>query len=119
MEENDPVKNNYRELCGELLLESCYTILPNAIQKKEITYDTSSISQFKIEEINSTMQNNQVKNLCSEHESMKRKETLARYYHSILILNFVNLRTPYFTKIIKFFFVHFKKIGKQRAWREK
>ncbi|OAD53208.1 LisH domain-containing protein ARMC9 [Eufriesea mexicana] len=78
LEENDPVKNNYQELSGELLLKSCYTILPKAIQKKEIIFDRSSLAQFKAEVIDSTMQNNRVKNLCSEHESIKREESLPR-----------------------------------------
>ncbi|KAF3420439.1 hypothetical protein E2986_01824 [Frieseomelitta varia] len=67
LEENDPVKNNYGELCGESLLESCYTILPKAINKNEIIPDELSFSQkFKTEATNSAMHNNQIKSLSSE-----------------------------------------------------
>ncbi|XP_050595492.1 lisH domain-containing protein ARMC9-like isoform X4 [Bombus affinis] len=78
LDENDPVKNNYGELCGESLLESCYTILPKAIQEKETISDELSFPQFKTEAIDSAMQNNQIKNLSSEHESIQHEEILPR-----------------------------------------
>ncbi|KAK9299081.1 hypothetical protein QLX08_007822 [Tetragonisca angustula] len=78
LEENDPVKNNYGELCGESLLESCYTILPNAINKNKIIPDELSFSQFKTEATNSAMHNNQIKSLSSERESMQHEESLPR-----------------------------------------
>ncbi|XP_043588126.1 lisH domain-containing protein ARMC9-like isoform X2 [Bombus pyrosoma] len=78
LDENDPVKNNYGELCGELLLESCYTILPKAIQEKETISDELSFPQFKTEVTDSAMQNNQIKNLFSEHESIQHEEILPR-----------------------------------------
>ena len=79
LEESDPVKNNYGELCGESLLESCYTILPNAINKNKIIPDELSFSQFKTEATNSAMHNNQIKSLSSERESMQHEESLPRY----------------------------------------
>lgn len=89
LEENDPVKNNYGELCGESLLESCYTVLPKIIKKPEIISSALSFLQFQAEAIES-VHNNQIKNLCSEHE-----EILQRYYYNILFLinkliNFIN-----------------------------
>ncbi|XP_033318649.1 lisH domain-containing protein ARMC9-like isoform X3 [Bombus bifarius] len=78
LDENDPVKNNYGELCGESLLESCYTILPKAIQEKETISDELSFPQLKTEAIDSAMQNNQIKNLSSEHESIQHEEILPR-----------------------------------------
>ncbi|XP_068984808.1 lisH domain-containing protein ARMC9-like isoform X1 [Bombus flavifrons] len=78
LDENDPVKNNYGELCGESLLESCYTILPKAIQEKKTISDELSFPQFKTEAIDSAMQNNQIKNLSSEHESIQHEEILPR-----------------------------------------
>lgn len=90
LEENDPVKNNYGELCGESLLESCYTVLPKIIKKPEIISSALSFLQFQAEAIESAVHNNQIKNLCSEHE-----EILQRYYYNILFLidkliNFIN-----------------------------
>ncbi|XP_043250767.1 lisH domain-containing protein ARMC9-like isoform X1 [Colletes gigas] len=41
LEENDPVKNKYDELCGEPLLASCYTVLPNTFHKEELISDAS------------------------------------------------------------------------------
>lgn len=87
LEENDPVKNNYGELCGESLLESCYTILPKA--KNEIISDELSFQQFKTETTDSAMHNNQVKGLSSERESMQHEETLPRYYYGVPF-NFIN-----------------------------
>ncbi|KOX75814.1 LisH domain-containing protein ARMC9 [Melipona quadrifasciata] len=78
LEENDPVKNNYGDLCGESLLESCYTILPKAVNKNEIISDELSFSQFKTEATDSAMHNNQIKNLSSERESMQHEVILPR-----------------------------------------
>lgn len=86
LDENDPVKNNYGELCGESLLESCYTILPKAIQEKETISDELSFPQFKTEAIDSAMQNDQIKNLSSEHESIQHEEILPRYCYSMSTL---------------------------------
>lgn len=75
LEENDPVKNNYGELCGELLLESCYTILPKIIKKPEIISSALSFLQIQAEAIESAVHNNQIKNLCSEHEEILQRES--------------------------------------------
>ncbi|XP_026675323.1 lisH domain-containing protein ARMC9-like isoform X2 [Ceratina calcarata] len=66
LEENDPVKNNYGELCGELLLESCYTILPKTIQKKEVIPDASMFPLYRTEMTETSAQNDQTKDLSCE-----------------------------------------------------
>lgn len=73
LEENDPVKNNYGELCGESLLETCYTVLPKAIQKKEIISNISSSEQFKISAAESIVHNNEIKKFVN-----KRREIISR-----------------------------------------
>lgn len=98
LEENDPVKNNYGELCGESLLESCYTILPKIIKKPEIISSALSFLQFQAEAMESVVHNNQIKNICSEHE-----EILQRYYYNISFLINKLKYIFYFMKIIKIF----------------
>ncbi|CAL7938985.1 unnamed protein product [Xylocopa violacea] len=68
LEENDPVKNNYRELCGELLLASCYSILPKAIHGDEIISKVPSFTLFKTGTTDLPVQSNEVEN--STVESM-------------------------------------------------
>ncbi|PBC26094.1 LisH domain-containing protein ARMC9 [Apis cerana cerana] len=80
LEENDPVKNNYGELCGESLLESCYTVLPKIIKKPEIISSALSFLQFQAEAIESAVHNNQIKNLCSEHEEILQRKLLNEKY---------------------------------------
>ncbi|XP_012141262.1 lisH domain-containing protein ARMC9 isoform X2 [Megachile rotundata] len=91
IEENDPVKNNYGELCGEALLASCYTIIRKVIQRKETNTEVSSVTKFKTdtdEPILHTSQ--QVKNLYSEHETVLPEENCLRKHvrskHNIMVV---------------------------------
>ncbi|XP_061933746.1 lisH domain-containing protein ARMC9-like isoform X2 [Apis cerana] len=86
LEENDPVKNNYGELCGESLLESCYTVLPKIIKKPEIISSALSFLQFQAEAIESAVHNNQIKNLCSEHEEILQRESSKTTIASSMLL---------------------------------
>ncbi|XP_053986442.1 lisH domain-containing protein ARMC9-like isoform X1 [Hylaeus volcanicus] len=45
LEENDPVTNNYGELCGESLLASCYTV--KVFREKESTSNASLFKEYK------------------------------------------------------------------------
>ncbi|CAK9823565.1 LisH domain-containing protein ARMC9 [Anthophora retusa] len=79
LDENDPVKNNYGELCGESLLETYYMISPKVIQKKEIISDVSSFADLRPNGMN-TVQSNQVKNLYRQQELVPQtgEENLSR-----------------------------------------
>ncbi|KOC65317.1 LisH domain-containing protein ARMC9 [Habropoda laboriosa] len=104
LDENDPVKNNYAELCGESLLESCYTISSKIVQKKEIISDVASFAELKPDTINA-VQNNQVKNLYSQHEligeenlsrkSINKKHDIRNKSSDMVIEDFVKKVVPY------------------------
>lgn len=90
LEENDPVKNSYGELCGESLLESCYTILPNASREKEVILDQgSSVKQFKMDMMAAAVYDNQEQVKDSSHESVSHLKIIPRY-SSISIKEFFN-----------------------------
>ncbi|XP_076681727.1 lisH domain-containing protein ARMC9 isoform X2 [Andrena cerasifolii] len=79
LEENDPVKNSYGELCGESLLESCYTILPKASREKEMILDhESSSKQFKMDMMEAAVYDNQEQAKDSRHESVSHLKIIPR-----------------------------------------
>ncbi|XP_034187892.2 lisH domain-containing protein ARMC9 isoform X2 [Osmia lignaria lignaria] len=105
LEENDPVKSNYGELCGEALLASCYTILRKVIQRKEMNTEVSSIAQtdyVKTDTINHSLQTSQVKNLCSEHEAVLQEDNFPRKHmkdkHNIMVIQDFTEKTILYPK---------------------
>ncbi|XP_015435953.1 PREDICTED: lisH domain-containing protein ARMC9-like [Dufourea novaeangliae] len=71
LEENDPVKNNYGELCGESLLVACYTTLLKTSENKEMNSEISSYSVVHDTE-------KQVKSLHYERASLLHGQDLSR-----------------------------------------
>ncbi|CAK9800849.1 LisH domain-containing protein ARMC9 [Anthophora quadrimaculata] len=92
LDENDPVKNNYGELCGESLLETYYMISPKVIQKKEIISDVSSFTDLRPNGMN-TVQSNQVKNLYRQQELVPQigEENLSRESSNTVVASSVLL----------------------------
>ncbi|XP_076166483.1 lisH domain-containing protein ARMC9 isoform X2 [Ptiloglossa arizonensis] len=83
LEENDPVKHNYGELCGESLLTSCYSVLPKTSQEKELSSDVSLFKQFKTNTMDSVIYDDQeqIQNLYSGHASISCGKHVPRSVH--------------------------------------
>ncbi|XP_076231431.1 lisH domain-containing protein ARMC9 [Calliopsis andreniformis] len=81
LEENDPVKNNYGELCGESLLAASYTISSKISQEKEINLDISAQKQCQTNTVDSPTQDNdeQVKHSYQRESISHRKHLLRKH----------------------------------------